>query len=187
MQTTVRPAGAASPETRLLAHAEIRLALRQITWPFFSLFGDDTEESDLQLVPEHIEDMQRLASVMRIEVRSRTPGLSGSTFDVPWAEVLKENADRGAARVDRSMQIYAAYIEPPILEALFELQTSEFLARLRRLDEHVRVNTHVKFLDFPFVNAPDMSDRFGFGQFWATMRKLDTLLDKNPDRLRRRL
>ena len=123
---------------------------------------------------------------MKIEVRSKTPALSGSTFDVPWAEVLKQNADRGAARVDRALQVYSAHLEPQILNLLFELRTSEFLARLQRLDEHVEMNTHVKFLDFPFVNAPDMSDCFGYGQFWATIRQLDRLLERDANRLRRR-
>jgi len=173
---------------RRIAHADVWLALRQITWPFFSLFGDEANESDLQLVPPHIEDPSRLASVMKIDIRSKTHGLSGSTFDVSWAEVLEENAARGAARIDRAMQIYAAYLEPEILEALSELQTSEFLVlRLHRLAEFVQTNTHVGFLEFPFVNAPDISDCFGFGQFWKIIRKLDQLLSKDPDRIRRGL
>lgn len=126
---------------------------------------------------------------MRIEVRSKTPGLSGSTFDVPWAEVLKGNADRGTERIDRAMQIYAAYVEPEVLEALSELRTSEFLWRLRTLDEHVNTNTHVAFLEFPFPNPPGASNRmeFGFRQFWALIHSLDALLQKDPDRLRRRM
>ena len=176
-------------QLRRTSHAEVRLALRQVTWPFFSLFGDDSEEAEFQLVPEHIEESARMASVMRIEVRSRTPGLSGSTFEVPWAEVLKGNADRGTERIDRAMQIFAAYLEPEVLEALSELRTSEFLWRLRTLDERVNTNTHVAFLEFPFPNPPGASNQmeFGFRQFWRLVRSLDGLLQKDPDRLRRRI
>ena len=66
------------------------------------------------------------------------------------------------------------------------LRTSEFLVlRLQPLD--VNVNQHLKFLEFPFVNAPDMSDCWGVGRFWKMMRELDQLLDRDPDCLRRRL
>jgi hypothetical protein len=176
-------------QLRRTAHAEIRLALSQVTWPFFSLFGDDSKEAEFQLVPEHIEEASRMASVMRIEVRSKTPGLSGYAFDVPWAEVLKENAERGTERIDRAMQIYADYVEPEVLEGLSELRTSEFLWRLRTLDEHVNTNTRVAFLEFPFPNPPGATNQmeFGFRQFWAFIRSLDALLQKDPDRLRRRM
>ncbi len=176
-------------QLRRTAHAEVRLALRQVTWPFFSLFGDDSEEAEFQLVPENIEESGRMASVMLIDVRSKTPGLSSTTFEVPWAEVLKGNADRGTERIDRAMQIYAAYVEPEVLEALSELRTSEFLVRLRTLDDHANRNTHVAFLEFPFPNPPGASNQmdFGFRQFWGFIRRLDALLQKDPDRLRRRM
>ncbi len=174
-------------QLRKIAHAEARLALREITYPFFTLFGDDSEEGALQLVPQHIQDPVKLTSVMRIDVRSNSP-LDDGYGSVPWDKLLKAQADRGASRLDRVMQIYAAYLEPEVLEPLSELRTSEFLVlRLQSLDVHVHVNQQLKFLEFPFVNAPDMSDCWGFGQFWNLMRSLDRSLHKDPDRLRRRL
>ena len=177
-------------QVRAIAHAETRLAVGQITWPFFSLFGDESEESFLQLAPPHIEDAERLTKVMQIEVRSQTPGLSGGTFGISWAEVLKRNADSGAARIDRVMQIYAAYLEPEVLEALSELRTCEFLVlRLQRLDEHVEENAQIAFLHFPFPSPPEINDRFGSGflSFWTIVRRLDQRLLREPARLRRRL
>jgi hypothetical protein len=172
---------------RKISHAEARLALREITSPFFILFGDDTEGTMLDLVPQHIEDPDKLGSVMRIDVRSNSPFDDGSG-PVPWNRVLKGNADRGASRIDRVMQIYAAYLEPEVLEALSELRTSEFLVlRLQSLDMHLAANQRLKFLEFPFVNAPDMSDCWGFGGFWKMMREVDRVLIKDPERLRWRL
>jgi hypothetical protein len=163
----------------------VRLAISQITWPFFTLFGDDAKETILELVPAHIEDPDRLATVMRVDIRSKDRPFPGGTFDVSWAGVLKMNADHGVARIDRAMQIYAAYLEPSVLEALSELRTSEFLVlRLQRLDEHVEVNRKVAFLEFPF---PGRGPESGFRQFWAVIRKLDGSLQKDPARLRRRL
>src|SRR5215469_9220213 len=93
---------------RKISHAEARLALRGITYPFFTLFGDDSSEAELLLVPQHIEDRGKLTSVMAIDVRSNSPFDAGSG-NVPWYKLLKEVADRGASRLDRVMQIYAAY------------------------------------------------------------------------------
>ena len=170
---------------REIADAEVRLALKQITWPFFTLFGDDTEESMHELVPEHIQDATRLTAVVGVDIRSKDrafPG--GTTFDISWAEVLKLNADSGTVRLDRAMQIYAGYLAPPVMEALSEVRTSEFLFRLQRLDEHVEKNTQVAHLEFPFVRGPW---EFGFGQFWEMVRKLDGTLTKDLKRLRRRM
>lgn len=175
---------------KAIAHAEVRLALRQITWPFFSLFGDSSEESYLELVPPHVEDRDTLASVMRIELRSKDPGLSRATHDVTWAEFLKLNADLGAARIDRALQIYVTYLGPLILEALSELRTSEFLYRLQSLDETVEVNTAVEFLEFPFPGGSygeNSPPAHGYRQFWTMLRRVDKLLVKDPARLRRRL
>lgn len=169
---------------REIADAEVRLAVKQITWPFFTLFGDDTEASMQELVPEHVGDEGRLSQVMRVDIRSKDRAFPGGTFDVSWAEVLKMNADSGTARVDRAMQIYASYLSPSVLEVLSELRTSEFLWRLQRLDEHVDMNTQVAHLEFPF-DGP--RGEFGFNEFWAYIRKLDRLLAKDPKRLRRRM
>lgn len=170
-----------------IAHAEVRLAVRQITWPFFTLFGDDTEGTELELVPENIQDSDKLAAVMRIDIRSKDRAFPGGTFDISWAEVLELNANRGAERGDRVLQIYAVYLEPQILELLSELRTSEFLVlRLQRLNEHVESNTHVEFLTFPFPGYRDDYD-FGFGKFWTLVQELDNLFVKDPTRLRRRL
>lgn len=172
---------------RKISHAEARLALRQITYPFFTLFGDDSSEAELDLVPKHVKDRKTLGSVMRIDVRSTSPFDHGYG-PLPWHRLLKSQADLGALRLDRVMQIYAAYLEPEVLEALSELRTSEFLVvRLQSLDVHVNVNQQLKLVEFPFVNAPDLSDCWGFGQFWQKMADLDGLLYKDPDRLRRRL
>jgi hypothetical protein len=167
---------------RRIAHTEIRLALRETIGPFFNLFGDDTKESQSLLVPAHIEDPDRLKAVMRIDVRSKSPFDEGYG-PLSWDRVLKEAADRGAARIDRVMQIYASYLEPDVLEALSDIRNSEFLVlRLQGLDTDVEINKNLKFLYFPFVNV------LGFGEFWKTMRKLDNkLLFSDPDRLRRRM
>ncbi len=171
---------------RSIADGEVRLAIKQVTWPFFTLFGDDTEDAQLELVPNHIEDADRLAAVVKVDIRSKDRAFPGGTFDVPWAEILKDNADRGIARIDRALQIYAAYLDPGVIESLSDLRSSEFLVlRLGRLDEYVEMNTDVQFISFPFPGAK--GGESGYGSFWNIVRVLDELLAKDPDRLTRRL
>ena len=100
------------------------------------------------------------------------------------------NADHGVERIDRAMQIYGAYLEPSVLELLYDLRTSEFLVlRLQRLDELIEMNTQVEFLSFPFPGSRKGEDftSYGFGKFWTTIRALDGLLAKDPIRLQRRM
>lgn len=174
-----------------IAHSEIRLAIKQITGPFFSLFGDSSEESIFEIIPEHIEDPDRMAAVLRIELRSNNPGeLMSGYFEETWDKVLKMNADHGAERIDRAMQIYGTYLEPSVLESIYEIRTSEFLVlRLQRLDELVETNTKVEFLSFPFPNFEKGEDLYtwGYGKFWKMVRILDGLLVKDKERLHRRM
>jgi hypothetical protein len=164
---------------QVTANAEVRRAIRQITLPFFDLFGDTDDGSKMPLFPQHIQDPDRLAAVLRIEIRSTGRALSGVTFEVPWADVLQENANRGAAQIDRAMQIYATYLEPEVLWLLSELRSSEFLViRLQMLVENVKRNADVKFLQFPFPSRPSIEDPIssGYGPFWEMIRKLDEIL-----------
>jgi hypothetical protein len=174
-----------------IAHAEIRLAIKQITAPFFSLFGDSNKESVFEIIPERIEDSDSMAAVLRVELRSNNPGeLMSGHFEETWDKVLKMNADHGAERIDRAMQIYGTYLEPSVLESLYDIRTSEFLVlRLQRLDELVEMNTKVEFLSFPFPNFQKGDDlhAWGYGKFWKTVRILDDLLVKDEERLHRRM
>ncbi len=175
---------------REVAHAEVRLAIKQVTFPFFTLFGDDTEEAMLDLSPEHIEDPERLSRVLAIDIRSKDRPFPGGTFDIPWSQILKMNADRGADRIDRALQIYAAYLEAEVIELLSDFRTSEFLVlRLQGLDELVEMNTRVKLLRFPFPGSRkgETLGMFGYQGFWRTVLELDQTLAKDPARLRRRL
>ncbi len=173
-------------EIKKIAHSEIRLGLRQITWVFFTLFGAENEDSWLELIPPNVDDPETLDAVLKVDLRSKDRAFHGGTFGIPWFEVLKLNSDKGALKIDRALQIYASYLEPEVLYELSELRTSEFLVlRLQGLDEHVSDNKDVKFITFPFPGNR-MGD-CGYEKFWQHIRKLDKLLVKEPVRLKRRL
>jgi hypothetical protein len=169
---------------RSISHAEVALALREMTVPFYFLSAPDYAETEpsLNLVPSLLDDPARYAEVMKIDIRS-------NAYDTTtWAEYLQGKAKSGAARLERILQIYAAYIEPHTLEALSELRTSEFLYRLQTLAEHVSDNTHVELLHLPFPRHLGQEERdFGFGQFWELVRRLERLLDRaDPVLIQRR-
>ena len=155
-----------------------------MTVPIYFLSAPDYSKKDppLNLVPSLLDDHARYAEVMKIDIRS-------NAYDTTtWAEYLQRKATSGAARLERTLQIYAAYLEPDALETLSELRTSEFLYRLQTLDEHVSDNTHVKLLHLPFPRQLGEEDMdFGFGRFWELIRRLEKLLDRvDPAVLRRR-
>jgi hypothetical protein len=172
-------------EIKKIAHSEIRLGLRQITWVFFTLFGSENEDSWLELVPPNVDDPETLNSVLKVDLRSNERVHYG-TFNEPWFEILKLNSDKGALKIDRALQIYASYLEPEVLYELSEVRTCEFLVlRLQRLDQHVSDNKQVQFLTFPFPGNRDGD--YGYEKFWQHIRRLDELLEKEPARLKRRL
>lgn len=173
---------------RTIADTEIRLAIRQITSPFFILIGDDTEESvvNRQLIPEHIQDADRITKALEIDVRASNISLSGVSYPVPWASVLEGNAQRGAAEVDRILQTYSAYLDPAVIEALSDFRRSEYLWRMSHLIEYAEGNSHVEFLPLPLPSAKEGGDRYGFEKFWSAVQKLDGLLTMDERRLRER-
>lgn len=171
---------------RTIADTDIRLAIRQVTSPFFILIGDDTQESlvSRQLIPEHINDLDRLARVLKIDVRASNISLSGSTYPLPWADVLEGNAQRGAAEVDRILQTYSAYLDPAVIEALSDFRRSEYLWRMKHLNEYAEDNKHVEFLPLPIPDNARGEDRFGFSKFWDAISRLDSMLAVDESRLR---
>lgn len=196
---------ATAKRLRLIAHAEVRLAVRVVTDPFFVLFRVDNAPHVGEFVPPHVLDDEALARVEHIDIRSHwqnwepvpdgasylsvveTPGAYTRTT---WAEVLREHAERGSARIDRALQIYAAYMEPEVISLLSELRTSEFLElRLRRLTEFLSDNKAAAFLPFPLVArvGDAAGDMFGYREFWGLLQRLDDILEKDAGRLRRRL
>jgi hypothetical protein len=169
---------------RSVSQTEVALALREMTVPFYFLSTPDYSEREpaLNLVPSLLSDPARYAEVMKIDIRS-------NAYDTTtWAEYLQRHAKSGAARLEQTLQIYAAYVEPDTLEILSELRTSEFLYRLRTLDEHVSDNTHVALLHLPFPRHFGEEDMdFGFERFWELVRWLERRLDRaDPAVLQRR-
>ena len=183
---------------RSVAHADARLAIKVVTDPFFVLFGDSNEGSETELIPAHALDTQSLAAVGRIDVRSAwqdsppvTPGEDLSLRTSGWWTILKEHADRGAARIDRVLQIYSTYLDADTIRLLSRLRSTEFLImRLQLIDEFVASNRHVHFLPFPFPGrqlGEHSPYDYGYQEFWSIVRDLDRTLERDPARLKRRL
>jgi hypothetical protein len=170
---------------RETAYVELRLGLRSITFPFFDLFEDRSQETRFSLVPSKIHDSAAIEVVSKMNVRSMSlydPG----TGRLPWYRVLKDAAERGSARVDRATQIYAAYMEAEVLELLSQLMTSEFLVvRLQGIQNWVEGNKDVDVLRLRLLDGPD--EGRGYREFWEVLRKLDLRLGVNVPRLEWRL
>jgi hypothetical protein len=167
---------------RQIAHDELRMAVRQITWPFFFLWDEDKAEIQFDLRPTSIDDPKKLARVNKIDIRSR-----GFTGDPYW-QTISENAKRGSEQIDRALAIYSGYLEPEVIDSISNLQASFFLShRLKELGQIVEVNAHVSPLHFYFDREAKIDGYSEFYDFWDRVGELDKLLENNPDRLCKRL
>src|ERR1017187_7839147 len=100
----------------------------------------------------------------------------GNSLDT--VKSIRDGANRGSAELDRTLQIYAAYLDDDVLASLSELRHSEYLFRV----VHSEANTD--FLDVP----PDQRkyyppDFLGYEKFWRLVVMLDQRLtrdDSNP-------
>ena len=176
---------------RLIGDSEIRIGLKQLTWLYFDLFGNENENSHLELVPKDIENPDVLQKVLKVDIRTEDRPFFGGIYGMSWAEVFKLNADLGITRIDRALQIYTPYLKPSVVESLSDLRSCEFLMlRIARLDELVEMNKDVKFLTFPFPGSHSSVDdltHFGYKKFWDLIRRLDSDLIKDEAKLKRRL
>jgi len=89
----------------------------------------------------------------------------------PWRkEAIKDAAIRASGEIDRTLQIYAAYLDPDVLSLLSELRHSDFLFRIQRIEEQ-------PMLDIPEAERGHFPpDAFGYEQFWNLVMQLDARL-----------
>ena len=149
-----------------VAHTEIRLALQGISGWFVQVACPGPWMWPACM----LEDSGRASLA-----EATTVG-HGNSLDT--VKSIRDGANRGSAELDRTLQIYAAYLDDDVLASLSELRHSEYLFRV----VHSEANTD--FLDVP----PDQRkyyppDFLGYEKFWRLVVKLDQRLtrdDSNP-------
>lgn len=87
-----------------------------------------------------------------------------------WKASIESAAIRASASIDRTLQIYAAYLSSEVLAAISALRHSEFLFRIQRMEEQ-------PMLDVPLEERAHFPpDAFGYERFWSLVVQLDEVL-----------
>ncbi len=161
-----------------VAHTELRLALQDLSGWFVEVLWQaklDTVVPGYQgprtsglIFPQcMLDDRDRAMIAAKLKAQ---PG---------WRDSIKDAAIRSSAEIDRTLQIYAAYLSPDVLDAVSALRHSEFLFRIQRIEEQ-------PMLDVPPGDRGHYPpDAFGYEQFWKLVAQLDGMLvrDTNNNRV----
>lgn len=153
----------------LVAHTELRLALQDLSgWFVEVLFQAKVDTvvpgyqgprtSGLIFPQAMLNDGDRALIAAKLEAQ---PG---------WKDSINDAAIRASAEIDRTLQIYAAYLDPDVLATVSALRHSEFLFRIQHMDEQPMLDVPVEQRDhFP-------PDAFGYEYFWKLVVHLDETL-----------
>lgn len=123
----------------LIAHTELRRALRQLSGPFDDALwetGRSFSLGEFGIVPAGILDPQSRKALASLNLHAESPFTPAEGPPLAWGAALAENARAAAGQIDRVLQTYAAYLDADILVLISDLQTSEFFQlRLLGLDD----------------------------------------------------
>ncbi len=161
-----------------VAHTELRLALQDLSGWFVEVLWQaklDTVVPGYQgphtsglIFPKcMLNDGDRAMIAAKLKAQ---PG---------WRDSIKSAAIRASGDVDRTLQIYAAYLSSDVLGAVSALRHSEFLFRIQRIEQQ-------PMLDVPPEDRSRYPpDAFGYEQFWKLVAQLDEVLvrDTSNDRV----
>lgn len=170
-------------------HTELRLALRSLSGIFLEMFGD--EWSEFALVPKQIFSREERIRVAKTDLRAPGPYSRGDDIHPAWWQLLQDATSECATRLDRALQIYATYLDSTTLALISDLRTSEFFAfRLLKLGEHIAMNHAIEGpIHFVYVEDRDVdpTHMWGYEHYWRLVAQLDKRLERNEERLRRRV
>ncbi len=173
----------------LVAHTELRLALRQVSGPFYEVLFREigAVPPEFGIVPVDILDPKSRKMLASLDLNAESPATTSEGRPLRWGEWFAYSAKAADERIGRVLQIYAAYLDAEVLAALSDLRTSEFFElRLKGLDEFLEMNSHKGTEPILFYYADPSSDHpFGYEHFWRVLVELDGQLTKDESRLRR--
>lgn len=105
---------------------ELLKAVDHTTFPFkhASIYNGKCEapESPLDLL-----DPKRRAILAEVDLNSASPYSGGSFEPVKWCELIENAASKGTAQGVTTLQVYAAYLPPEVMEITSEFLNSRFL------------------------------------------------------------
>lgn len=122
--------------------------------------------------PLGLLDPERRKILASLDLNSASPYADGSFEEIRWFSMLERAAKEGSDEITTTLQIYASYPSPEIMEATTQLLYSDFL-RFLLLHTHdiVRANTYRdanRPVPFFWVTDDEMHNR-DYEAFWPML------------------
>lgn len=125
--------------------------------------------------PESPIDMlsaERRKILAELNLNSASPYKDGSFEEIRWYSMLERAALEGSKEITTTLQIYASYFSPEMMDALTKVLYSDFLGhRLSRIHDIVLANTHrdpERPVPFFWVDDDRMHSA-DYEEFWRLM------------------
>lgn len=93
--------------------------------------------------PLDLLDPERRSILSSLDLNSKSPYADGLFEEIKWFRMLERAAREGSEEITKTLQIYASYLSPDIMEATTKVLYSDFLRfRLLHIHDIVQANTH---------------------------------------------
>jgi hypothetical protein len=139
--------------------------------------------------PSDMLDPERRKILSTLDLNSTSPYADGSFEEIRWFRILERAAREGVGEITTTLQIYAAYLSPDVMDAVTKVLHSDFMRfRLLHINDIVQANTHgdenrpVPF----FWVAEDGRNGREYEEFWGLLASAMTLCDAEVEAAERR-
>lgn len=93
--------------------------------------------------PLDLLDPERRKVLATLDLNSASPYADGSFEEIKWFSMLERAAREGSEEITTTLQIYASYLSPEVMDATIKVLYSDFLRfRLLHIHDIVQANTH---------------------------------------------
>jgi hypothetical protein len=128
--------------------------------------------------PLDLLDPERRKVLATLDLNSKSPYADGSFEEIKWFSMLERAAREGSEEITRTLQIYASYLSPEIMDAATKVLYSDFLRfRLLHIHDIVQANTYRDAnRPVPFLWAANNEvQNPDYEEFWQLMAHAMTL------------
>lgn len=128
--------------------------------------------------PLDLLDPERRKILSTLDLNSKSPYADGSFEEIRWFRMLERAAREGSEEITTTLQIYASYLSPDIMDATTKVLYSDFLRfRLLHIHDIVQANTHRdanRPVPFFWVRDDEMHNQ-DYEEFWRLLAHAMTL------------
>ena len=122
--------------------------------------------------PLDLLDPERRKILATLDLNSKSPYADGSFEEIKWFSMLERAAREGSEEITTTLQIYAGYLSPEVMDATTKVLYSDFLRfRLLHIHDIVQANTHRdahRPVPFFWVADDEMHNR-DYEEFWKLL------------------